>query len=360
MSPEERMLNHPVFFESEEEAHFAGFLDFHVKPGESIFVLADENTREHCLDLLREKLPDDFPLKIIEIPAGEKHKTLETCQSVWKILNDKLADRHSVLINLGGGVVCDLGGFAASVYKRGIRFLHVPTSLMAMADASIGGKTGIDLDGLKNMLGTFSQPLAVFVDPRFLKTLPERDLYNGFAEMLKHGLISEFSFFKQLAESGPENINAEQIRISVEIKSDIVQRDPLERNIRKALNFGHTLGHAFETYSLLNDQSPLLHGEAVILGMMAETLLSERMNLIEEPYVDEILQVLLDFAVYYDLNESCIDSVMDLIQHDKKSHAGVPGFTLLRKPGQVITGQECSQEDIKSVLLELSEILQEQ
>lgn len=360
MSQEERMLNHPVFFENKEEQYFAKFLDFHVKSGESIFVLTDQNTREHCLPLLRKKLPDDFPLKVIEIPAGEKHKTLETCESVWQILTDKLADRHSVLINLGGGVVCDLGGFSASVFKRGIRFVHVPTSLMAMADASIGGKTGIDLHGIKNVIGTFAQPLAVFIDTEFLKTLPERDLDNGFSEMLKHGLISEYSFFRELAEGGPENITTEQIRISVEIKSDIVQRDPLERNIRKSLNFGHTLGHAFESYSLLNDSNPLLHGEAVTLGMMGETLLSERMNLLEESYVEEILSALFDFAVYYDLTESCIHSVMEFIQHDKKSQGGIAGFSLLKRPGQVITGQECSEEDIMNVLMELKEVLKNQ
>ncbi|MEE4176223.1 MAG: 3-dehydroquinate synthase [Bacteroides sp.] len=360
MSQEERMLNHPVFFESKEEKYFAKFLDFHVKSGESVFVLTDQNTREHCLPLLRKKLPDGFPLKVIEVPAGEKHKNLETCQSVWEILTDKLADRNSVLINLGGGVVCDLGGFAASVFKRGIRFVHVPTSLMAMADASIGGKTGIDLHGIKNVIGTFAQPLAVFIDTEFLQTLPERDLNNGFSEMLKHGLISEYSFFKELAEGGPENVTSEQIRISVEIKSDIVQRDPLERNIRKSLNFGHTLGHAFETYSLLNDANPLLHGEAVILGMMGEILLSERMNLLDETYVEEILSALFDFAVYYDFTEASIHSVMEFVQHDKKSQRGIPGFSLLRRPGQVITGQECSEEDIISVLVELKEILQDQ
>lgn len=360
MSLEERMLNHPVFFESEEEAHFARFLDFHVKPGESVFVLTDQNTREHCLPLMRNKLPADFPLKIIEVPAGETHKTLETCYSVWEILSDKLADRQSVLINLGGGVVSDLGGFAASVFKRGIRFVHMPTSLLAMADASIGGKTGIDLKGLKNILGTFAQPLAVFIDTQFLKTLPERELNNGFAEMLKHGLISEYSYFKELVKDGPDNVTAEQIRISVEIKSDIVQRDPLERNIRKALNFGHTIGHALESWSLLNDATLLLHGEAVILGMMAETLLSERMNLLEESLVEEILSGLFDFSVYYDMSDSCLESVMEFIQHDKKSRGGIPGFSLLRRPGQVITGQECSEDDISSVLLELREILQDQ
>ena len=359
MSQEERFLNHPVFFEEEENGHFASFLNYHVKPGESVFVLTDENTRQHCLPLLRQKLPDSYHLKLIEIPAGEKHKTIETCLSVWEILTEKLAERQSVLINLGGGVVCDLGGFAASVFKRGMRFMHMPTSLMAMADASIGGKTGIDLNGLKNILGTFSQPMAVFVDPGFLNTLPEREMNNGFAEMLKHGLIAEYSYFEELAEGGPEAITSEQIRLSIEIKSDIVQRDPLEKGIRKALNFGHTIGHALETYSLLNDEKPLLHGESVILGMMAETIISERVKLINRTESDEILSGLFDFAVLYDLNEQCLEAVLEIIPHDKKSEGGIPGFSLLRGKGKIITGYECQNEDVLGSLHELREILQD-
>lgn len=357
MSQEDRLLNHPVFFEDDENAHFARFLDFHIKSGETLFVLTDQNTHKHCLPVLRKKLPKGFPLKIIEVPAGEKHKTLDTCFSVWEILTDKLADRNAVLINLGGGVICDLGGFAASVFKRGIRFMHMPTSLMAMADASIGGKTGIDLKGLKNMVGTFSQPMAVFIDPAFLRTLPERELNNGFAEMLKHGLIAEYSYFEELAQAGPEEVTTEQIRISVEIKSDIVMRDPLEKNIRKALNFGHTIGHALESYSLLNDEKPLLHGEAVILGMMAETMLSEKMNFLSNEETEEILSGLIDFAVLYDLNNSCIEALSEYMQYDKKSMAGIPGFSLLRRPGQVITGVECKADHIQRVLQELKEIL---
>ena len=357
MSNDDRLLNHPVFFEDQENEHFARFLDFHAKPDDAVFVLTDENTRQHCLPVFRKKLPDDFPLKIIEIPSGERHKTLETCESVWEILTDKLADRNSVLVNLGGGVVCDLGGFCASVFKRGMRFIHMPTSLMAMADASVGGKTGVDFKGLKNILGTFIQPMAVFIDTRFLDTLPERELNNGFAEMLKHGLIAEYSFFEELASGGPENVSNEQIRISVEIKSDIVQRDPLEKGLRKALNFGHTIGHALESFSLQNDKNPLLHGEAVVLGMMAETLLSEKLGLLGESPTEEILSGLIDFAVFYNLDQTCIDSVMNLIQHDKKSRGGVPGFSLLKGAGQIATGIECRQEDVAEVLNELNEIL---
>lgn len=359
MSNVDRLLTHPVFYEDQENEQLRRFLEFHVKPGNDVFVLTDENTRLHCLPVLKQKLPEDYALKIIEIPSGEHNKTLETCLNVFEFLTEHLADRNSVLINLGGGVVCDLGGFVASVFKRGIRFIHVPTSLMAMADASIGGKTGVDFIGLKNIIGTFVQPLAVFIDTRYLATLPEREINNGFAEMLKHGLIAEYSFFEELASGGPESVTAEQIRISVEIKSDIVQHDPFEKGLRKALNFGHTIGHALESHSLQNDKNPLLHGEAVILGMMAETLLSERHGLIEESLTEEILTGLIDFAVFYNFDQHCIEGILDLIRHDKKSFGGVPGFSLLKGPGQVVTGIECSPEDIADVLQELNEILKD-
>ncbi len=359
MSPDDRLLNHPVFYEDQENEHLMRFLDFHVKPGMEVFVLTDHNTKQHCLPVFIQKLPADYPFKIIEIPPGESYKTIETCRVVWETLTDMLADRHSVLINLGGGVVCDLGGFAASVFKRGIRFMHIPTSLMAMADASIGGKTGVDFKGLKNIIGAFVQPMAVFIDTRYLETLPDRELNNGFAEMLKHGLIAEYSYFEELAGGGPETVTAEQIRISVEIKSDIVQRDPLEKGLRKALNFGHTIGHALESYSLQNDNNPLLHGETVILGMMAETLLSERLGLVEEHLTEKILSGLIDFAVFYQFDQPCIDGVINLLQHDKKSYGGLAGFSLLKGPGQVATGIVCNPEDIIDVLQEMNEILKD-
>jgi len=359
MKPQEPLLNHPVFFDEPDTNRLGSFLEYHIKPREAIFVLVDENTHKHCLELLESKLPTEFSASVIEIPAGEKSKSLETCSEVLETLTENLADRNSVLINLGGGVVCDLGGFVASVYKRGIRFLHVPTSLMAMADASISGKNGIDLRGLKNIVGTFNQPMAVFIDPRFLSTLPERELNNGFAEMLKHGLISEYSFFEHLVSKGYENITSEEIRISAEIKSDIVQRDPFEKGFRKVLNFGHTVGHALESHSLLHDERPLLHGEAIVLGMMAEILLSEKHNLITPTETEPILSGLFEFAVMYDFNTPCIESLIEFIANDKKSQAGVPGFSLMRKPGQIVTGVECSQEEIFDTLKELNDIFRE-
>jgi 3-dehydroquinate synthase len=357
MSHDHNPLSHPVFFEDETENHCRVFFDYHFKPDQSFFVLVDENTHHHCLNVLKEMLPRQYGLKIIEIPAGEENKTLETCKIIWEILSDKLAGRDSVMINLGGGVVTDIGGFAATVYKRGMRFINVPTSLMAMVDASIGGKTGVDFNGLKNQLGLFSQPMAVFVAPDFLHTLSRREMLNGFAEMLKHGLIADYQYFEELAKGSVESVNAEKIRISTEIKSDIVQRDPFEKELRKSLNFGHTIGHALETFSLLNEDDPLLHGEAILIGMMAETILSEKKGLIATPLSNEILSGLINYSANYNLDSDCIEAILNYIRHDKKSIEGVPGFALLSGKGQCATSMECSQSDIVSALQELNDIL---
>jgi len=357
MSNNANPLSHPVFFEDEGQNHFQAFFNYHFKPGQSFFVLVDENTHQHCLPVLQDMLPRQYPLKVIEIPSGEENKTLDTCKIIWEILSDKLAGRDSVMINLGGGVVTDIGGFAASVFKRGMRFINVPTSLMAMADASIGGKTGVDFNGLKNQLGLFSQPMAVFVAPDFLHTLSRREMLNGFSEMLKHGLIADYQYYENLAEEGVESVNAEKIRISTEIKSDIVQRDPFEKELRKVLNFGHTIGHALETFSLLSDKDPLLHGEAVLIGMMAETILSEKKGLITTPLSNEILSGLINYSAAYTLDPECIEAIVHYIKHDKKSLDGIPGFTLLSGKGLCVTSMVCSQEDIISALQEVNDIL---
>ncbi len=350
-------LGHPIFFETEDENHFQVFFDYHFKPGQLFFVLVDENTNLHCLDIFKGMLPGNLLLKVIEVSSGEVNKTLETCYVIWEILTDKHAGRDSVLINLGGGVITDLGGFAASVYKRGIRFINVPTSLLAMVDAAVGGKTGVDFNGLKNIIGVFSQPMAAFVAPAFLQTLSPREMLNGFSEMLKHGLVADFSYFEELSEGGIECINAEKIRISIEIKSHIVQLDPYEKELRKSLNFGHTLGHALESFSLLNDDDPLLHGEAILIGMMAETILSEKKGLISTPLSNKILSGLINYSTNYHLGSACIEAILNYIRHDKKSTEGVPGFVLLSGKGQCATSAECSQSDIVSALQELNDIL---
>jgi 3-dehydroquinate synthase len=344
---------HPVFYEESGQSQLESFIEFHSKNDTQVIVLADNNTVEYCLPLLEQKTPWELP--VIEIPAGEKNKNLLSCNDVWHQLNELQATRNSILINLGGGVVCDLGGFAASVYKRGIRFIHFPTSLMAMADAAIGGKTGVDFQDLKNIIGTFTQPLAVFIDTEFLKTLPYRQKVNGFSEMLKHGLIAEESYFHQLAEAGPEEVSPEMIRLSIEIKSSIVIEDPFEKASRKVLNFGHTVGHALESFSLENDQDPLLHGEAVLLGIKAELLLSEKMRLMNSSNARGLLSVIEGYTPDYKILQDDVEHIASLMLHDKKNIGNFPAFTLLKHPGMPVINQHCPKEMIVETLLEIGE-----
>ena len=225
-----------------------------------VFILVDENTLEHCLPLL-----PNFDYQIIKIESGERNKNIETCQKIWQNLLNNNADRKALLINLGGGVISDMGGFCASTYKRGIDFINIPTTLLAMVDATIGGKTGIDFGFQKNMIGLFSLAKTVLIDATFLKTLNYRQIKSGKAEMLKHGLIANEQHFTQIISSAIPNLDL--IKASIAIKQEIVSTDPFEKGIRKSLNFGHTLGHALEAYYLANNLD-ILHGEAIAQGMI--------------------------------------------------------------------------------------------
>jgi 3-dehydroquinate synthase len=248
-------------------------------------VLTDENTKSHCYPLIKSHLP---PHTLIEIPSGEAHKNIESCITIWKRLTELNFDRHSIVLVLGGGVLGDMGGFCAATYKRGIRFILMPTTLLAQVDASIGGKLGIDFDRYKNHIGVFQLPLATLVSPTFLKTLPERELRSGFAEVIKHCLIADKAMWeiirkKSLAEQDWETL----IPHSIKIKETITIQDPTEKGIRKILNFGHTLGHAFETY-FLSTPSPIFHGEAVAMGMIMEAKIANAKGLLS---LDELNQL---------------------------------------------------------------------
>src|SRR5215217_558057 len=239
-----------------------------------IFVFADSTTAEVCLPLFRQMLDDYTGFDLIETDPGEENKNIDFCIGIWKTLLDFGADRKCLMINLGGGVITDMGGFVASTYKRGIDFINIPTTLLSQVDASVGGKTGIDIDNVKNMVGTFSLPQMVFIETAFLKTLPQRELLSGFAEMIKHGLIYDKPYYEKLKASNYLTPAAEDIYRSVEIKNEVVTIDPHEKNLRKILNFGHTIGHAVEGYSLANDENPLTHGEAIAIGFVCEAALS--------------------------------------------------------------------------------------
>jgi len=299
-----------------------------------VFFLTDLNTSEHCMPLIGQLLPSLDNYDIIEVDPGEENKNIDYCIGVWQMLLDFGADRNSLLINLGGGVITDMGGFAASTFKRGIDFVQVPTTLLSQVDASVGGKTGIDLGNIKNIIGTFTQPKAVFISSKFLKTLDDRQIISGFAEIVKHGIIADRDYFNKLKEVDPLNLDEEIIYHSVEIKNFVVTTDPFEKSIRKTLNFGHTIGHAVETYSLKNDNRTLLHGEAIAIGMICEAFLAYRHNGLSSKELEEITEYIRSVFPDYYLNTDSYDNILEFMQNDKKNINGQIGFALPAEIGK--------------------------
>ncbi len=314
-----------------------------------IIILVDENTHEHCLPILLGNMETEIPFEIIEIEPGEDLKTIETATQLWEILSEFEVDRKSLMINLGGGVITDLGGFVASTYKRGIKFVNIPTTLLGMCDASIGGKTGIDHHFLKNIIGTFAEPQQIFVYPDFLRTLPFVELRSGFAEMLKHGLIADEKHWKDL--SSIENLNPESIypfiETSMKIKQNVVEIDFKEQNIRKTLNFGHTIGHAVESLFLQSNQL-IPHGEAVALGMICETHLSFLENLINAETEEEIIKKIRKFYPFIPINAFSTEQLLALMKNDKKNSDGKISFALIDKIGNCQFDCAVSGENIIS------------
>ncbi len=299
-----------------------------------VFVFVDSHTSVHCLPLFQEFLEGFSNFDVIETDAGEENKNIDFCIGIWKTLLDFNADRKSLLINLGGGVITDMGGFIASTYKRGIDFINIPTSLLAQVDASIGGKTGIDLDAVKNMVGTFALPQAVFIESKFLQSLPERECLAGFAEMIKHALIADKDYLQALKNANYRNLDPELVRRSVEIKRHIVQQDPLEKGMRKILNFGHTIGHALETHSLNRDKQPLNHGEAIAIGMILEAYLSfKHYGLTESAYL-EIKEYIQSLYPAYQFSKANFKSILAYMQADKKNENGDLLFSLIPEIGK--------------------------
>ena len=315
-----------------------------------LLIIVDENTHEHCLSLFLPNLETEIPFEIIELEAGEEQKTLETVCNLLPVFSEFEADRNALVINLGGGVISDLGGFSASIYKRGINFINIPTSLLGMCDAAIGGKTGVDLDNLKNLVGTFALPEKIFVYEKFLRTLPKAELISGFAEMLKHGLVADEKHWNDLIEL--KEINAENIcpfiKTSMKIKQQIVDLDFKEKNVRKVLNFGHTIGHAVESL-FLRSEDPISHGEAVAIGMICETRLSFLENIIEEDISDNIIFHLKNYFPIRVLNFNS-NEILDLMKNDKKNQNSKIQFSLIDKIGSCLYNKECSEKNILASL----------
>lgn len=313
----------------------------------TVFILVDTNTHEHCLAYFMSQLEIETPIEVIEIEPGEINKNIETCSGVWNALSELGADRKSLLINLGGGVVTDLGGFVACTFKRGISYINVPTTLLSQVDASVGGKTGVDLGNLKNMVGVISESEMVLVDTNYLKSLPFEELRSGFAEMLKHGLIKDADYWKRLCliKDLKTTDLANLIHESVVIKNDIVTVDPTEQNIRKFLNFGHTLGHAIESYFLTHpNKTTLLHGEAIAIGMITEAYLSNAILDLPENQLVEISKYLLAIYPKVVIEKKDYQPILDLLIFDKKNVGGKVLFVLLKELGKAKFNCEIPKE----------------
>lgn len=315
----------------------------------NVFILVDNHSNDYCLPLFLPYLATNKTIEIIEIEAGENKKNINTCLEIWTVLTELGADRKSLLINLGGGVITDLGGFVASAFKRGIDFVHIPTTLLAMVDASIGGKNGVDLGNLKNQIGVINVPKMVLIDSKYLSTLPQNEMRSGLAEMLKHGLIADAAYWKQffdLKQIDFANFDT-MIHRSIEIKNEIVMQDPSENGIRKALNFGHTLGHAIESYFLENDdKKTLLHGEAIASGMLLESFISWQKKLIS---LNEYLAIKNTIKTIFEpihFEENDLQPIIDLLIHDKKNEYGKVQFALLSGIGSININQEVENEII--------------
>ncbi|HET6243009.1 MAG: 3-dehydroquinate synthase [Bacteroidetes bacterium] len=310
-----------------------------------IFILVDENTMQFCLTELIARVEKLKKAEIIETESGEENKTIDICIQMWKALTELKADRKSLIVNLGGGVLSDLGGFAASTFKRGMDYINIPTTLLAQVDASIGGKTGLDLDNFKNQVGLFSNPKAVFIYPPYLNTLSKKQILSGFAEVIKHALIADENYWNQIKNFKPANPDWEGIIYSsVVIKNNIVLKDPHEKNIRKSLNFGHTIGHAIETFFLESELQPLLHGEAVAAGIFCEAFLSYKKAGLEHTQLDEICDFLLKFYKPVNFNQVIPQRLIEIMEQDKKNENGQIMFTLISKTGNAVVNNKCSTE----------------
>lgn len=308
-----------------------------------LFLICDSNSFTHCFPELVTNCKKLATAEIIEIDGGETSKNIEICAQIWETMLEMNADRNALIINLGGGVVSDLGGFVASVYKRGIDFINIPTTLLSMADASVGGKTGIDFANLKNVIGTITQPKAVFIQSGFLRSLPKRQFNNGIAEIFKIALISDKKLWTKLnIDNEFKNVD-DYLHRSIELKNVFVKKDPTEKNVRKSLNFGHTIGHAVEAV-LLGTDDELLHGEAVVIGMIAEAFISRKKNLINEKIVIEIVECFRNHFTLTPVHPQHFEAIDKLILNDKKNSHGKTKYVLLQGIGKCKINVEINKD----------------
>ena len=315
---------------------------------DKVFVLTDTTTREVCWPLIKDLESVSNALHIT-IPAADVNKNLDSLVHVWTELSNQGATRHSLLINLGGGMVTDLGGFAASTFKRGIKFINIPTTLLAMVDASVGGKTGINFNGLKNEIGVFREPVKVVLDTEFLRTLDHDNILSGYAEMLKHGLLADKETLDELLTFNLDAIDYEQmgqmVRRSVAVKKRVVEKDPHERGLRKSLNLGHTIGHAIESFALRRD-TPVLHGYAVAWGLVAALYLSSAYYDFPTELMHSVVRFIHEHYGRFTFTCDDYEALFELMRHDKKNVGDKVRFTLLSDISKVRINRVMSKEQV--------------
>ena len=313
-----------------------------------VAVLVDDNTRAHCYPRVQAALGEHL---LVEIKAGEEEKHLSTCTHIWQVLTDAAFDRKGVLINLGGGVIGDMGGFCAAAYKRGIDFVNLPTTLLSQVDASVGGKLGIDFQGFKNHIGFFREPNRVIIAPEFLQTLPDRELRSGFAEVIKHCLIADSAYWELIKQQNYEGQDwSTIIPRSVATKYSVVTEDPTERGVRKILNFGHTIGHALESFYLDRGEDRLFHGEAIAIGMITEGYLSVKKCGLSQESFEDLQAYIQENYPHYPVATEDVRNIAQLSLQDKKNSGGSINASLLDKCGHCLYDIAISLEEIEEAI----------
>jgi len=348
------MIPDNILFTNNIKSAFADF--FSTKSFSKIGVIVDENTKVYCLP----KITDENILKkliIIEIKSGEENKNIDSCILIWKKLTNYKFDRNSLLINLGGGVITDMGGFIASTYKRGIKFINIPTTLLSQVDASIGGKTGIDFFEFKNHIGLFNNPSQIIISTEFLKTLNNREIKSGFAEIIKHSLIYESGYFNKILKyKWDEQVWKYHIKKSINIKSEIVTKDPKDLGIRKILNFGHTIGHGIES-TFINSRNKLLHGESILIGILCESYISTIKTGLSKINLKKISNYILANYNFKKIKKSNFKKIINNLIQDKKNKNGFIKMSLLKNIGISTYNITISKNEIIESLLYFNNLL---
>ena len=340
--------NYSIYFKSEGYKKLAQYIQ--AKKINKILILTDDNTKKYCLEQFRNDLSsyckENIFIHDFSIKSGEASKNFSESTKIIKYMLQCGFKRNGLVINLGGGMISDIGGFVASIYMRGLKFINIPTTLLAMVDASIGGKNGIDFNSIKNLIGTFNFPVFTIIDSRFLKTLSKKQLISGFAEIIKHSLINSNNEWKIIQEIDDVNdVSDEIIYNSILIKNHIINKDPYEKNVRKYLNYGHTLGHAIESY-FLNKKDEILHGEAISVGLILETYISHIVLKLDINYALEVKKLIFKFFKKIEFTNNNINEIVNLLKHDKKNKSEKPLFVLIEEIGKPVINQEVSNKNI--------------